>query len=1060
MINSTNINSDLYWNTRFAENWESSQGPTQSRFFSKIAIENLPRWLLEKIRRDSLSFADWGCAQGDGTDVWASYIPAQQIAGIDFSDVAISQARIRYPAIEFLNENWLDESQKSKNKFDVVFSSNTLEHFYEPYDVLNCLCNMANKAVVLALPYKEIDRIDEHFYSFLPENIPLALTNGFKLTWSRIVNCRGMEKTMWWGDQIILVYVCPQWIEQLQLNLEHIEIDQFDRRSEIESLKWLLSEKDKEISQLNQGLLDCKIEIVETNKKVFEERSERLSADRCHLELKSKSVKLEESLDFNQKLLVEREELIKELKHSIIDQANLNQSLMAEVEQQVKELNHLNNDQASLIQSSREYIDDKEVYIEQLRVELNMRNKGISGMIWRNHLRMKRIPHYMNRAKLLVASGGIGALLRATVQKWRRRNNQIPSNYIQPGNNEFSRASLSINPDSLGVGYPAHVQELLHDELIIITGVPFDDVGGGQRAAQLARCALKTGRRVVYIYIYQKYDFSLGCHVDSEVNIPGLKQYFIDNIQPIELFSQVSTNATVVFEFPHPKSLPLLHFSKMRGLRTIFELIDDWETSLGGDWFNLTTYKEFVASCDVVVGTAKILTQRLKDLGRDDAVYSPNAANEYIFDKYKTCPRPLDLPENYERLILYFGSLYGEWFAWDYVRVTAEKNPNIGIILIGDNPGTQSMPKNVHFMGARQIDELPGYLDHTDLAILPFVPGKISDAVSPIKVFEYLFSGKPVVSTRLPEIETYPGVYIADNPNDFSELCKSVVQTEELTQENDRFIFQNSWFKRLDELVCRDRSPYSAKVSAIILIHNNEKIIGRCLESLLLHGKQFLKEVIVVDNNSSDDGANLIERQFPSVRLLRNPENGCSSGRNLGASVATGDVLAFFDSDQWFTSGQFFQEALAILEKNSAIGAVGWGAGWFDRSRSDLGGMIVDYCPQRAMNEFAVSRGYRSDIGYLATCGMFMPNRIFEATKGFDTFFDPTCFEDTDISFQIKQLGFEICYRDLTGIRHQPHQTTKANSQSDAYTQLFVRNAEYFKKKWSDYPKFFLDYSE
>ncbi|HEE9991278.1 TPA: glycosyltransferase, partial [Citrobacter braakii] len=198
--------------------------------------------------------------------------------------------------------------------------------------------------------------------------------------------------------------------------------------------------------------------------------------------------------------------------------------------------------------------------------------------------------------------------------------------------------------------------------------------------------------------------------------------------------------------------------------------------------------------------------------------------------------------------------------------------------------------------------------------------------------------------------------------------------------------------------------------------------------------------------------------QFPNVKIIKNDVNGCSSGRNLGAKYATGQYLAFFDSDQWFTSFSSFTEALNLLEKNANIGIIGWGAGWFDVNRSDLGGMISDYCPNRGMNAEAIHKGYRSDIGYLGTCGVFMSRTIFEASKGFDTFYDPTCFEDTDLCFQIKALGFDVCYRDLTGIRHQPHQTTKADSGSDYYEKLFNRNANYFKEKWSSYPEFYVDY--
>ena len=140
------INSDLYWNARFAENWETSEGPRQSRFFARIAIEHLPRWLIEQLKRQSLTFADWGCAQGDGADVWASYIDAKQIVGVDFSSVAIEQAAQRYPAIRFINEDWLTESGDQGEAFDVVFSSNTLAHFHKPYDALHAICRSSKES--------------------------------------------------------------------------------------------------------------------------------------------------------------------------------------------------------------------------------------------------------------------------------------------------------------------------------------------------------------------------------------------------------------------------------------------------------------------------------------------------------------------------------------------------------------------------------------------------------------------------------------------------------------------------------------------------------------------------------------------------------------------------------------------------------------------------------------------------------------------------------------------------------------------------------------------------
>ncbi|WP_150124158.1 glycosyltransferase [Cupriavidus nantongensis] len=947
------INSNSYWDTRFSGNWEDFEGPRQSRFFARIAIEGLPQWLMDQIKRQGLTLADWGCAQGDGTDVWASFVPAEQVAGVDFSSVAIRQAAQRYPTVRFINADWLAGSDAQHETFDVIFSSNTLEHFHRPYDVLKTISGRARKAIVLALPYREFDRIEEHFFSFFPENIPSQLANGFRLTWSKVVDCRSMQDTLWAGHQIILVYANSEWTSELALTLNDCHVEKDDVATQVNILKSEAAARNGEIADLARTLERRVDQIADLTQTVGERHGQ--------------------IADLTQ-TLGERRGQIADLTQALEKQHEEIASLMQAVDERNSQITRLTqevSERDAHLHSADAYRYDKEIYIAQLLQDIKMRNSGLLGVAWNTKQRLKRIPHYVNRSHQLVATGGAPALIRAVKAKLQRKWSSrlaAPGSVYSPLNNGMPVASADHR----------HFAPLLQDELVVITGVPFDDVGGGQRAAQLSRCALKTGRKVIYIYIYPKYDFATGQHSESDLDVPGLTHLSIDRIDPASLLDRISEHATILLELPHPKILPFLEACNVRGLRSVFELIDDWETSLGGDWFSMETYRQFVEKAPVVVGTAKLLVKRLVDLGRKDALYLPNASNEYIFDKYKSYERPADLPKRGKKTALYFGSLYGEWFAWDWVIAAANANPHLDVVLIGDSPGKEGLPKNIHFLGSKKIDELPGYLQHSDMALLPFVPGKISDAVSPIKVFEYLFIGKPVVSTRLPEIVDYPGVHIADTPEDFARLCNRSYDSEALAHENDRFVSKNSWFGRLDQLAGEETSKrFASSVSAVILIHNNRNIIGRCLESLQTHGKCLLREIIVVDNASTDGGADFITENFPDVRVVVNPVNGCASGRNLGASLATGRYLAFFDSDQWFTSSSFLVEALQILSRDASVGVVGWAAGWFDRTRTDLGGMIADYCQNRAMNQEALLNGYRADIGYLGTGGFFFFRDLF-----------------------------------------------------------------------------------
>lgn len=219
------INSDHYWNQRFAQDWEALAGPSQSSFFAKLALDHLPAWLLNALHHERLTLADWGCAQGDGTAVWLKHVNAAHLVGIDFSAVAVSQAKERYPQITFKAEDWLTEPNAPGIGYDVVFSSNTLEHFEQAFQVLDTLSRAARKAVVLALPHREMERIDEHFFTFVPENIPAVLPNGFRLHWARVVDGRLIPDTQWYGEQIVLVYAQPEWVERLGLALEDVRIE-------------------------------------------------------------------------------------------------------------------------------------------------------------------------------------------------------------------------------------------------------------------------------------------------------------------------------------------------------------------------------------------------------------------------------------------------------------------------------------------------------------------------------------------------------------------------------------------------------------------------------------------------------------------------------------------------------------------------------------------------------------------------------------------------------------------------------------------------------------------
>ena len=97
---------------------------------------------------------------------------------------------------------------------------------------------------------------------------------------------------------------------------------------------------------------------------------------------------------------------------------------------------------------------------------------------------------------------------------------------------------------------------------------------------------------------------------------------------------------------------------------------------------------------------------------------------------------------------------------------------------------------------------------------------------------------------------------------------------------------------------------------------------------------------------------------------------------------------------------------------------------------------------------------YRRDVAYLATSGLVVPRAVLAQTSGFDEALDPTCFEDTDLSFQIREAGYSLAYCPALALDHRPHRTTGALSD---YDEIYCRNERYFLGKWRDRPEFFID---
>lgn len=671
----------------------------------------------------------------------------------------------------------------------------------------------------------------------------------------------------------------------------------------------------------------------------------------------------------------------------------------------------------SRVESLSTYFNEKEIHIAQLTQELD-RMKSKRGR-WRKALRS-----FAHRAVRLPLG-----FLRSLKDGDRPEVANSSQAVIPEGSSKTDAPSGPAFSSAFG-----DVAILREEEIVIFSPVHLDALSRHHPAAWLATTAKASGHRVFFVSADT-----------NEMDDQGIARLYLRGLTPTALFARLSSKAVLISTLISPEIVPFFIAARQRGLRAVLDVtaVPEGTVALDGALLHLAEY-----STQVVVGLSQTIYR--SQLPAERLLMRGGHTCHRFFDRYKPLARPANLPKRVANVVVYAPGGDDD-VDWSYLARTAALNPAHCFFVIGACAPVVSMPKNVILLDNDTLAEANGYIAHADLVLVPAA----NNANSGQPVFQGLFAaaflGRPVISSRAPGSLTFAALRICSEPERFESHtdCSSEAGNED-------FISQSTTLAHLEAIVPpRGRG----NVSVVILIHNNARIVGRCLNTLLAHCRPFIHEIIVVDNASSDGGADIVLSQFPGVTLLRNPVNGCSSGRNLGSRHASGEYIAYFDSDQWFVGGSGFIEALTILERNARVGAVGWNAGWFDAGRDDLGGMISDYCPNRAMNADAIHNGFRVDIGFLGTSGMFLRRSLYDSTDGFDIIYDPTIFEDTDFCFQIRALGFELAFRDLSGVRHQPHQTTGADAGSDRYRDLFLRNSNLFKAKWLSYQHFLVDYT-
>jgi glycosyltransferase involved in cell wall biosynthesis len=191
------------------------------------------------------------------------------------------------------------------------------------------------------------------------------------------------------------------------------------------------------------------------------------------------------------------------------------------------------------------------------------------------------------------------------------------------------------------------------------------------------------------------------------------------------------------------------------------------------------------------------------------SVCVPNAVNIAHFKQaLGDMPEPEDLSRVPHPRAMYVGNLEDR-LDLDLLRSVSEQLPHVAIVLVGPAESrvreeiTRWGRSNVYLLGPRPHAVIPAYLRAADVALIPHHVNDLTRYMYPLKLHEYLATGKPVVSTNLPPLQPFRSVVtLADGPGQFVEGIRVALSEEdsELRAQRIAVAESNDWSNRAQTL--------------------------------------------------------------------------------------------------------------------------------------------------------------------------------------------------------------------------------------------------------------------
>lgn len=332
--------------------------------------------------------------------------------------------------------------------------------------------------------------------------------------------------------------------------------------------------------------------------------------------------------------------------------------------------------------------------------------------------------------------------------------------------------------------------------VVIFSGTKFVE-NEGQRPMRIAKEFARRGNYVLFTYLKQTpYEYTDFGKKGDHIFLLPLHQFTKCATAVFTFNFLEEITKILLIEFPHASAFETISLANGYGWITVYDVLDDWEefSKVGqAAWYDREVEEHLVRNADIIACVCSKLMKKHAAMGASEVILLPNALDPTIGRN--------EIPRQLKRgkiTLGYFGYLADSWFDWNFILDLASQHQDWIFHFIGYGAPTMKMPANVILHGKVEPQELFSYARNWDVAIIPFTISNLSANVDPIKIYEYLFFGLPVVVRGIPHVGWYPNVYVANTLSEFVDRVEQAIHTP--MRDVHEFLEKNSWENCIDVL--------------------------------------------------------------------------------------------------------------------------------------------------------------------------------------------------------------------------------------------------------------------